>query len=192
MKKKQEKEESVGQRVAERAREILQQHAEDHKVEDCHKEDEVVGQEKMLKEVISHEKEEEITQDGLKFAATTEIKLQKVDSTSAAAVQNVTVSPAEQLQKVDEVEENAEKAAKKYVDAAEEGSQEDDQDMHDVAEILVSQRMSEGHDEMDSQEIEQAENQTGFDLNVEDPSSYLNVYQDAQPENNEEVFQEAH
>ena len=55
--------------------------------------------------------------------------------------------------------------------------------MHDVAEILVSQRMSEGHDEMDSQEIEQAENQTGFDLNVEDPNSDLNVYQDAQLDN---------
>ena len=48
--------------------------------------------------------------------------------------------------------------------------------MHVVAEILVSQRMSEGHDEMDSQEIEQKENHAGFDLNVEDPSSDLNVY----------------
>jgi len=64
--------------------------------------------------------------------------------------------------------------------------------MHDVAEILVSQRMSEGHDEMDSQEIKQAENQTDFDLNVEDPSSNLNVYQDAQLDNNEEVLQETH
>jgi len=43
--------------------------------------------------------------------------------------------------------------------------------------------------EMDSQEIEQAENQTRFDLN-EDPNSYFNVYQDTQLENNEEVFQE--
>jgi len=63
--------------------------------------------------------------------------------------------------------------------------------MHDVAKILASQRMSEGHDEMDSQEIEQ-ENHAGFDLNVEDPSSDLNVYQDAQLDNNEEVLQETH
>jgi len=64
--------------------------------------------------------------------------------------------------------------------------------MHDVAEILVAQRMSEGHDEVDCQKIEQEENHAGFDLNVEDPSSYLNVYQDAQMDNNEEVLQETH
>jgi len=137
----------------------------------------------MQEEVVSHEKEEEPTQDALKTATTTEDELQKVDSTSAAVVYNVTISPSEQLQKVVEVEENTNKTAQKVIDAVDEASQEDDQDMHDVAEILVSQRMSEGHDEMDSQEIEQAENQTGFDLNVEDPNSDLNVYQDAQLDN---------
>lgn len=64
--------------------------------------------------------------------------------------------------------------------------------MHDVAEIMVSQRMSGGHDQMDTQVNEQDENQTGFYLNVEDPSSDFNanVYQDAQLEINDEVFQE--
>ena len=166
------------QEVAERAREILQQNAEDQNVEDSQKDDEITGHDMMQEEVASHEKEEQPTQDALKTAATTEDELQKVDSNSADVVQNVTISPTEQLQKV--------------VDAVEEASQEDDQDMHDVAEILVSQRIGEGHDEMDSQEIEQAENQSGFDLNVEDPSSDLNVYQDAQLHNNEEVLQETH
>jgi len=140
----------------------------------------------MLEEVISHEKEEEITQEAPKIAATTEDELEKVDSASAAVVQNVEVPPADQLQKVDEVEENTEEKAQEVADSVEEGFPED-QDMHDVAKILVSQRMSEGHDEIDSQEIEQ-ENHAGFDLNVEDPSSNLNVYQDAQLDNNEEVL----
>jgi len=179
---------SLFQGVVERAKEILQQHAEDQNVEDSQNNDEAVGHENMLEEVVSHEKEEEPSQDALKVATTTETEFQKVDSNGVAAVQNVTVSPTEQLQKVDEVEENTEKTAQKVVDVVEKGSQEDDQDMHDVAEILVSQRMSEGHDGMDSQEIEQDENQTKFDLNLEDPNSDLNVYQDAQFDTNEEVI----
>ena len=166
------------QEVAERAREILQQNAEDQNVEDSQKEDEIAGHEIMEEEVASHEKEEEPTQDALKTAPTAEDGLQKVDSNNAEVVQNVTTSPTEQLQKVG--------------NAIEEISQEDDQEMHDVAEILVSQRMSERHNEMDPQEFEQAENQSGFDLNIEDPSSDLNVYQDAQLDNTEEVFQETH
>jgi hypothetical protein len=85
------------------------------------------------------------------MAGIPEEELQKVDTISAANVQNVVVSLAEQLQKVDEVKENTKKTAQKVVDVVEKGSQEDDQDMHDVAEILVSQKMSEGHDEMESQ-----------------------------------------
>jgi len=138
---------------------------------------------------VSQEKEDKITQYALKVAATTEDHLQKVDLTSDVVVQNVVDPPTEQLQKFVEVEENTEQAAQK-LDVAE----EDDQDIHDVAEILVNQRMSEGHDQMDTQVNEQDENQTGFDLNVEDPSSDFNakVYQDAQLEINDEVFQQTH
>ena len=63
---------------------------------------------KMLEEVVSHEKEEEITQDAPKIAATSEDELQKVDSVNVVVVQNVEVPSADQLQKVDEVEENTE------------------------------------------------------------------------------------
>jgi len=173
------------QGIVERAREILQQNAEVQNVDDSQKKNEAAGQEKMLEEVVSHDKEKEITQDASKVAATSEMELQKVDSASDVVVQNVDVPPANQLQKVDEVEENTKEITQEIVDVVKEASQEDDQDMHDVAEILVSQRMSEGHDEVDSQEIEQEENHVGFDLNVEDPSSNLNVYQDAQMDNNE-------
>ncbi|XP_039683064.1 uncharacterized protein [Medicago truncatula] len=180
------------QDIAERAKEILQEDAEVQNVEVSEKEDEVADQEKMQEEVVSHEEEEESTLDASKVDEISEKDLQKVDSTGVADVQNVDVPPADQLQKVNEVEENTEQTAQEVAYAVEEGSQENDQDMQDVAEILVSQRMSDGHDEMEPQEFEQAENQTGFNLNVEDPSSDVNVYQDAQPENNEEVLQEAH
>jgi hypothetical protein len=43
--------------------------------------------------------------------------------------------------------------------------------MHDVTEILVSQRMSERNDQMDIQEDEPTGNQVGFDLNIEDLNS---------------------
>jgi hypothetical protein len=181
---------SLFQGVAECAKNILRQHAEDQNVKESLKEDEVAGQREIQDGIVSHEKGEESTQEASKIATNPGEEPQKNDSTIAAAVQNVTASHADQLQKVDRVEENTEKTAQKVADDLEEASQEDDQDMHDVAEILVSQRMSEGHDNMDSQEIEQEENQAGFDLNVEDPSSDLNVYQDAQLDNNEEVLQE--
>ncbi|AES97256.1 hypothetical protein MTR_5g047870 [Medicago truncatula] len=182
------------QDIAENAKEILQQNAEDQNVEESEKEEDVAGQDKMQEEEedVSQETEEEPTQDEPQVAAISEEELQNVDSTVAVEVQNVDTPPTEQLQKVNEVEENTEQTAQEVAYAVEEGSQENDQDMQDVAEILVSQRMSDGHDEMEPQGFEQAENQTGLDLNVEDPSSDVNVYQDAQPENNEEVLQEAH
>ena len=46
------------QEVAERAREILQQNAEDQNVEDSQKDDEITGHDMMQEEVASHEKEE--------------------------------------------------------------------------------------------------------------------------------------
>jgi len=101
----------LSQGIDERAREILQQNAEVQNVDDSQKENEAAGQEKMLEEVISHEKEEKITQEASKIAATTEDELQKFDSASVAVVQNVEVPPADQLQKVDEVEENTEEKA---------------------------------------------------------------------------------
>lgn len=70
---------SLFQGVVERAREILQQYAEYQNVEKSQKEDEAAGQEKMQEEVVSHEKEEDITQEALKATATTEVELQKVD-----------------------------------------------------------------------------------------------------------------
>jgi len=74
------------QGIAECAREILQQNAEVQNVDDSQKENEAAGQEKMLEEVVSDEKEKEITQDASKVAATSEMELQKVDSASDAVV----------------------------------------------------------------------------------------------------------
>jgi hypothetical protein len=138
----------------------------------------------MQDEVVTQMEDDEIPQEVHMVVAITEEDGQKIDSAGDASLQKEVENVAEkEHQKVgtpQNVEENPLDQDQRVEENTEQVAQEVDEDTQEVAKILASKMMR--GENAQSQEDDQIEFSTGFDLNINDLNSGFNtdVFQDAQ------------